>query len=147
MSFRPPMARTAAVLLREAQPLSDLLNAAQRLTQLQQTLERQLQPAARPHCQVAAWRDGHLLLIVTDAGWATRLRFQERRLLRYLQLTPEFAGLQRILFKIQLGVVTPQNLPAPQLSLAAAGSLRETAREISDPQLRVALERLASRAR
>jgi hypothetical protein len=41
---------------------------------LQRLLESQLQPAAREHCHVASWREGHLLLIVTDGHWATRLR-------------------------------------------------------------------------
>jgi hypothetical protein len=68
---------------------------------LQRLLESQLQPAAREHCHVASWREGSLLLIVTDGHWATRLRYQQKRLQRQLQAFDEFASLTRILFKVQ----------------------------------------------
>jgi hypothetical protein len=42
-----------------------------------------------------------LLLVVTDGHWATRLRYQQKRLQRQLQLFEEFANLTRILFKVQ----------------------------------------------
>jgi hypothetical protein len=50
---------------------------------------------------VASWREGSLLLIVTDGHWATRLRYQQKRLQRQLQMFDEFANLTRILFKVQ----------------------------------------------
>jgi hypothetical protein len=145
MSFRPLPARTPAALLREAKPLRALLGAALRLDQLQHLLEAQLQPAAREHCQVASWREGCLLLIVTDGHWATRLRYQQKRLQRQLQTYDEFAGLTRILFKVQ----PPASVPAPRrnsmvLSAAAAEGIQSTADNVSDPKLRAALERLAS---
>ncbi len=145
MAFRPLSARAPSALLREAKPLKALFSAAQRLDRLQHLLESQLQPAAREHCHLASWREGCLLLIVTDGHWATRLRYQQRRLQRQLQLIEEFAGLQRILFKVQ-PAYHPQQ-PANQsmvLSSAAAESIQITADGISDPKLRAALERLAS---
>ena len=84
MAFRPLPAQATTKLLREAKPLQTLFNEAQRLAQLQQLLDSQLQPAARPHCRVAAWRAGSLLRVLTDAPWATRLRDQPTRLLRQL---------------------------------------------------------------
>lgn len=148
MSLRPPPARAPAALLREAKPLRALFSEARRLSQLQQLLESQLQPAARAHCHVASWREGTLLLIVTDGHWATRLRYQERRLQRQLQSMEAFAGLQRILFRVQ-PPETPRHTPgpAPALSSQAADSLQQTARGIRDPRLKAALERLASHAR
>ena len=101
MAFRPLTARAPAVLLREAKPLKAILGHAQRLGHLQRLLESQLQPAAREHCHVASWREGSLLLIVTDGHWATRLRYQQKRLQRQLQMFDEFASLTRILFKVQ----------------------------------------------
>ncbi|KTC33734.1 RNA-binding protein [Pseudomonas sp. ABAC61] len=123
MAFRPLTARPPAVLLREAKPLKAILGHAQRLAHLQRLLDSQLQPAAREHCHVASWREGSLLLIVTDGHWATRLRYQQKRLQRQLLAFDEFAHLTRILFKVA------------------------TADGISDPNLRAALERLASHAR
>ena len=145
MTFRPLPAQAPATLLREAKPLKALFGQAQRLTQLQRLVESQLQPAAREHCHVASWRDGCLLLIVTDGHWATRLRYQQRRLQRQLQALEEFATLTKILFKVQPQV--GQNRGTDRtlyLSNSAAQSIQETAEGISDPRLRAALERLAS---
>ncbi|WPO99173.1 DciA family protein [Pseudomonas sp. HR96] len=145
MAYRPLPAQAPAVLLREAKPLKALFSQAQRLAQLQRLLESQLQPAARPHCHVASWREGSLLLIVTDGHWATRLRYQQKRLQRDLQALEAFASLTRILFKVQ-----PPNTPAApvtraiDLSVGSADNIQATAQGISDPGLRAALERLAA---
>ena len=145
MSFRPLPARAPAALLRETKTLKSLFGEAQRLAHLQHLLESQLQPAARPHCRVAAWRDGCLLLVVTDGQWATHLRYQQKRLLRQLRNLEEFGNLAKILFKVQPTTAerhaTGRN---PTLSSCAAQTLRSAASGIDDPHLRAALERLAS---
>jgi hypothetical protein len=148
MAFRPHPARPPAVLLREARPLKALLSQALRLGQLKKLLDTQLQPAAREHCHVASWREGCLLLVVTDGHWATRLRYQQRRLQQGLQDMPEFNGLTRILFKVQ-PTAGPRRLTGPALDLSdlAADNLQATAEGISDPGLRAALERLAKHRR
>jgi hypothetical protein len=148
MAFRPHPARPPAVLLREARPLKALLSQAQRLSQIKKLLDTQLQPAAREHCHVAAWREGSLLLVVTDGHWATRLRYQQRRLQQGLQAMPEFADLTRILFKVQPSV-GPRRALGPSLNLSdtAADSLEAAAEGVTDPNLRAALERLARHRR
>lgn len=144
MSFRPSPARAPATLLRDAKPLKALFQQARRLEQLQQLLESQLQPAARAHCKVASWRDGCLLLVITDGQWATRLRYQQRRLQRQLGEMEAFTGLTRILFKVQPPVPDAPRPPAAlPLTSSAADNIRSTADGISDPRLREALERLA----
>jgi len=147
MSFRPLPARASASLLREAKPLKALFGEARRLDRLQQLVESQLQPAAREFCRVASWREGTLLLIVTDGHWATRLRYQERRLQRQLQNMEDFRGLSRIQYKVQ-PPETPRHKPGPppELSARSAHNIQETARGITDPRLKAALERLASHA-
>lgn len=148
MSFRPLPAKAPATLLREAKPLKALFNQAQRIDHLQQLLESQLQPAAREHCHVASWREGCLLLIVTDGHWATRLRYQQRRLQRQLQALETFATLTKILFKVQPPTAERREPPRPfELSDSAADSIQETAAGVTDPRLREALERLASHRR
>lgn len=147
MVFRPLPARAPAVLLREAKPLKALFSHAQRLSHLQRLLESQLQPAAREHCYVASWREGSLLLIVTDGHWATRLRYQQKRLQRDLQALQEFSSLTRILFKVQ--PPTAQSTAGERsidLSISAGENIQATAEGISDPNLRAALERLAAHA-
>lgn len=148
MSFRPLPAKAPAVLLREAKPLKALFNQAQRIDHLQQVVESQLQPAAREHCRVASWREGCLLLIVTDGHWATRLRYQQRRLQRQLQALETFATLTKILFKVQPPSGEKREVVRPfELSESAADSIQETADGVSDPRLKAALERLASHRR
>ena len=148
MSFRPLPAKAPAALLREAKPLKALFNQAQRLDRLQHLLEGQLQPAAREHCKVASWREGCLLLVVTDGHWATRLRYQQRRLHRQLQGLEEFANLTKILFKVQPHAAERCETVRPyELSNSAADSIQSAAEGISDPRLRDALERLAGHRR
>lgn len=148
MSFRPLPARSPVALLKEEKPLRALFDQAQRIDHLQRVLEGQLQPAAREHCRVASWRDGCLLLIISDGHWATRLRYQQRRLQRQLQALEEFANLTKIIFKVQPSRSAGRtHSQGAALSAYAAESLQSTAEGISDPRLRAALERLASRAR
>ncbi|MFF7705741.1 DciA family protein [Pseudomonas sp. NPDC007930] len=144
MAFRPHFAREPLVVLREARPLKALFSQTVRLSHLQRLLDGQLQPAARPHCRLASWREGTLLLVVTDSQWSTRLRYQQRRLQRDLQALPEFAGLMRILIKVkpsQEGATRAHT--GTVLSAEAAETLQATAEGITDPALRAALERLA----
>lgn len=148
MSFRPLPARTPALLLREARPLKALFKQAQHLARLQALVEAQLQPAAREHCRVASLREGTLLLIISDANWATRLRYQQRRLQQSLAPLPEFAGLMRIAFKVSPATGSPSRpRQTPTLSPGAAASLNGAAEGITDPRLRAALQRLANNAR
>ncbi|HCN45993.1 MAG TPA: DUF721 domain-containing protein [Pseudomonas sp.] len=145
MAYRLSPARAPGVLLREARPLKALFNQAQRLAQLQRLVESQLQPAAREHCHVATWREGTLTLIVTDGHWATRLRYQQKRLQRQLQQLEVFASLSRILFKVQPVTGTPRT-PSHVIDISdkSAETIQATAEGITDPNLRAALERLAS---
>jgi len=147
MPSKPPPAQLPSALLRQVRPLRLLLNEAERLEHLQRLLESQLQPAAREHCYVASWREGCLLLIVTDGHWATRLRYQQKRLLRDLQALPEFINLTRILFKVQPPTVQRSTgSRSIDLSAQSAENIQSTAEGITDPGLRAALERLAAHA-
>ncbi len=94
------------------------------------------------------WREGSLLLIVTDGHWATRLRYQQKRLQRQLQMFDEFASLTRILFTVQPPTVQ-QGATGHTMDLSkdAAATIQATADGISDPNLRAALERLAAHAK
>lgn len=144
MSFHPLDARRPGDLLRTHSTLKGLFHQARAVARLQVLFESVLEPAARQHCHVASYRDGLLRLQVSDSQWATRLRYQQRRLIRQLQAYTEFATLTKIHCKVQPPLVKK----APQVrkitrSSVAAESLIETSKAISDPQLRSALERLA----
>lgn len=144
MSSRKPAARNTSSLLRETSMLRRLTHMAVRLTRLQSALEQYLQPAARPWCRVASLEDGCLLLVVSNAQWATHLRYQQQRLLRQLQGSGEFGNLSKILLKVQPTIGEQDQRPAPDpLPSSAAQSLRDTASKVASPQLRAALERLS----
>src|SRR5690606_36895692 len=145
MTFRPLPAQAPATLLREAKPLKALFGQAQRLANLQRLVESQLQPAAREHCHVASWREGCLLLIVTDGHWATRLRSQQRRLQRQVQALEALAALPHSRCKVQRPGATRRG-PGRTIprSSTAAQSIQASAEGLSGPKLRAALERLAS---
>lgn len=128
MALRPLTARPPLVLLREAKPLRALFGEAQRLDRLQQIVESQLQPAARPHCRVASWREGCLLLIITDGHWATRLRYQQRRLQRQLETHEAFAGLQRILFRVQASATDKAGTSSAEADFPGVGGTHKSQR-------------------
>ena len=144
MSLRPLPARNSASLLRASSVLGRLSRVAGRLSRLQELLEQHLQPAARPWCRVAALENDCLLLIVSNAQWATHLRYQQQRLLRQLRTSGEFGNLAKILLKVQptIGEQSPTKA-RPVISEQAAETLLATAAAIRSPSLRAALERLA----
>ena len=144
MSQRRLPARDPSVLLRSDSTLCRLYRTACRLAHLQVLLEQHLQPAARPWCQVAGFREGTLTLVISNAQWATHLRYQQQRLLRQLVQYPELENLTKIIVRVQPTIGESRRpAPPPPLPDSAAETLRTTAEAISHPRLRSALQRLA----
>ncbi|KXU36902.1 hypothetical protein AXE65_04475 [Ventosimonas gracilis] len=147
MSSAPSPIRPLADLLHKKQPLSSLLAKADALLRLEQLLHAQLAPAVRAFCKVASFRDGRLLLVVSNGQWATHLRYQERRLCQALQVLPEFAGISRIVLKVQPLLVQSQGRGScPPLPAKAAESLHACAKDCNDRALQNALKKLAKHA-
>lgn len=148
MSYRPIKAQNTSNLLKNHTSLQRLVERAAAMDQLQQLLHQFLQPAARAHCHLASYQDATLTLIVTDGQWATRLRYQQKRLLEQLRSLTEFSQAVRIQFKVR-----PSSMPAQpakrsiELSEQAGDVIQSSAAAISDPKLREALERLAQHAK
>lgn len=144
MSFYPMDARRPGDLLKTHSTLKGLFHQARAVERMQVLVNSVLEPAAREHCRAASYKDGLLRLLVTDSQWATRIRYQQKRLIRQLQAYSEFATLTKIHCKVQPPLVknaTP--VRKMRRSNVAAESLIETSKEISDPKLREALQRLA----
>ena len=144
MSFYPMDARRPGDLLRTHSTLKGLFRQARTIERMQILVDSVMEPAAREHSNAASYSNGLLKLIVADSQWATRIRYQQRRLIRQLQAYTEFATLTKIQCKVQPPLV--KNAPPVrkmQRSIVAAESLHDTAQQISDPGLRDALERLA----
>ncbi len=144
MAFIPLDARRPGDLIRNHSTLKGLYAKARVIERLQMLLETQLEPAAREHCRVASLREGVLRLIVSDSHWATRMRYQQKRLIRQLQAYTEFATLTKIHCRVQ-PAINPAAAPSRRMrrSDVAAEALRETADQVTNPGLKAALERLA----
>ena len=144
MSYRPTQAQKTTNLLKQDIALQRLVSRAQSIERLQVLLNQYLQPAAREHCHVATVQDTTLTLIVTNGHWATRLRYQQKRLLEQLQQTPEFNQVLRIQFKVR-PPMHPEKAPARNIDFSEQTGqvIHASAQAISDPALREALERLA----
>ena len=144
MAFTPLDARRPGDLIRNHSTLKGLYAKARAVERLQVLVDTLLEPAARDHCRVASLREGVLRLVVTDSQWATRMRYQQKRLIRQLRDFTEFATLTKIHCKVQPPLVKKAP-PVHKMrrSSVAAASLRDTAEQIDDPSLRAALKRLA----
>ena len=144
MAFRPLDARRPTDLLRTNSTLKALLEKSRQIERLQTLFESRLEPAARTHCHVAALEGGTLRLVVSSSQWATRLRYQQKRLIRQLQAFNEFATLTKSHCRVQPPLVKKEPpvriMPRSQV---ASSSLQETAEHVEDPDLKAALERLA----
>ena len=144
MSYYPMDARRPGDLLRTHSTLKGLFRQARAVERMQALVDSVLEPAARQHCHVASYNNGLLRLLVADSQWATRIRYQQKRLIRQLQAYETFATLTKIHCKVQPPLV--KNSPPVRKmrrSIVAAETLFETSRQIDDPNLRGALERLA----
>lgn len=144
MTYRPVQAQKTTHLLQQSASLQRLVARAQSVERLQQLVNQYLQPAVREHCHVATYHDNTLTLIVTDGQWATRLRYQQKRLLVQLQQSLDLRDLQRIQFKVrppmQAAKAAARNI---DFSEQTGQDIHASAQAISDPVLRAALERLA----
>ncbi len=148
MSYRPIKAQQSSSVLHSSVTLQRLMARAQATDHLQQLLNQFLQPAAREHCHIATYQAGILSLIVTDGNWATRLRYQQKRLLKQLQGLAEFSDVVRLQFKVR-PPMQAENAPARNIHLSeqAGQAIQASADVTHDPVLREALQRLALHAK
>ncbi|MEH6564182.1 MAG: DciA family protein [Halopseudomonas sp.] len=144
MAFYPLDARRPTDLVRTNITLRNLYAQARSIERLQSLVETQLEPAAREHCKVASFADGVLRFVVSSSHWATRLRYQQKRLVRQLQAYKEFATLTKIHCKVHPPLVKKAPpVRTMRRSAVAAEHLQETAEQVTDATLRAALEKLA----
>lgn len=150
MSYRRIKTQHSQNVLQNSIALRQLVERAEALDRLQKLVNQCLQPAAREHCHLATYQApaSTLTLIVTDGHWATRLRYQQKRLLKQLQEFPEFSQVTRIHFKVRppIQAATPQPRTI-ELSEQAGEIIQSSADNTKDPVLREALQRLAQHAK
>ncbi len=144
MSFRPLYAKQSKSILTQIVPVKVLMQKASYLNKLQQCLNIYLSAILQEQCAVASFQNGVLTILVNNAQWATRIRYQQNKLKQQLQAHHEFHDITKIIVKVSPKPLKrteqPNNL---SLSLNTAAVISETAKGIKDPALKEALERLA----
>ncbi len=148
MSYRPIKAQKTTRVLQSSISLQRLVARAQATDHLQHLLNQFLQPAAREHCLLANYQAGTMTLIISNGHWATRLRYQQKRLLEQLQGLAEFRGISRIQLKVRPPMQNEQPIKRSiELSEQAGQTIQDSADSTQNPALREALERLAQHAK
>lgn len=125
------------------------------LLQHSQTLQRAanivhpcLPPPLRPHCGIANYREGVLILTASSPAWAAKIRYQLPELRKALAKNNELGKIADIIVRTSPHNTTPPPRPTrrPELSQDAADVLRSLAAHIDHTELSRALCRLAQRA-
>ena len=122
-----------------------LLMHARELNRLDQILTSILEPALSTHCQVAEYRDHCLILVCSNATFATRLRMISQQLLDSF-MEEGVSGIKRIELRI-----APVNRPQPEvrkqraLSPAAVQALGRFASDSGDAEIQAIFEKINAR--
>ena len=151
-SSRKPYGRSTSVqtLMRNSgqnhgSGFGKLLAHARVLNRLDQKLESILDPALSPHCQVAEFRDQCLILVCSNATFATRIKMISQQLLDTFREEGEF-GIERMEIRI-----APVNRPQPvvrkqrSLSSAAVQALGRFASDSGDAEIQAIFEKINAR--
>jgi hypothetical protein len=147
-SSRKPGSKAKSVqsLMQNRNPgLGQLLAHARILDRLDQILTSILDPALSPHCQVAEYRNHCLILVCSNATFATRLRMISQQLLDSFREEGE-SGIERIEIRI-----APVNRPEPEvrkqrnLSSAAIQALGRFASDSGDAEIQAIFDKIKTR--
>ena len=107
-------------------------------------------PALQQICRPSLYQDNCLTLQVDSSIWLSRVRQQQKTLVRHLRHSPEFAGLEKIKLEVSPRQVavnsTRPNHHHRKLSGNSRKLLLSSAAHLSDPELRHSLERLVKTA-
>lgn len=134
------------VLARQPYRVRQLLDKVEEIRCLNELLQQFLDPFLAPHCQVANYRSGCLVIMADSAAWATRLRYAFPDLLGQLRYAGRLTGLLSLHCIVQKKQVTP---PAPtytplSLSLENAALFEDLSKAESDSDLAEAIKKLAA---
>jgi hypothetical protein len=133
-------------MLKKSGPLSRLLSQARLLATLDNQLKRLLEAPLDEHCQVLALHDQTLVVAVDSPVWAARLRFHTPRLIKLFSrsLSVPVHNLRVRVCPVS-GSPAPVKQPVPaRRGTAGKQALLQAAQTVSDPELKSALQKLAS---
>jgi hypothetical protein len=124
-----------------------LLARARALNKLDAELHDLIPPPLNDHCRILSIRDDTLVLAADSPVWAARLRFQATQLVKQLS-NSRTVNLRTVRVRVRppesRHAARPSRKQIP-VTRKNSHTLREAAREVTDPGLRAALLRLASR--
>jgi len=122
---------------------------AEQLARLCESWSRAVDAPLRDHALPIGYQNGTLIIHTTSAVWASKIRHQHKALRERLRRQ---AGLEALV-ELRIRVRPPQTLSQPRrpkgkrppqrFSRKTAALIRGVARDIDDPTLRAAMERLA----
>ena len=90
------------VLLESNSSLTNLIQTAQLLSELNEQLHTWIDPNLASHCQVSHIDNGMLILIADSSAYATKLRFMSQTLLKQAQALPYGKNIHTILVKVSV---------------------------------------------
>ncbi len=138
--------KSVQTLMQNRNPgFGQLLAHARELDRLDQQLESRLDPALSPHCQVAEFRNHCLILVCSNATFATRIQMISQQLLDSFREEGEFK-IERVKIRI-----APVNRPQPEtpktraLSSAAIEALGRFASDSGDADIQAIFEKINTR--
>jgi hypothetical protein len=138
--------KSVQTLMQNRNPgFGQLLAHARVLNRIDQKLASILDPALSPHCQVAELRNQCLILVCSNATFATRIRMISQQLLDTLREEGE-SGIEHMEIRI-----APVNRPQPEvrkprpLSSAAVQALGRFASDSGDADIQAIFEKIIAR--
>jgi hypothetical protein len=126
---------------------SRLLARARLLVDLDAQLQTLLAAPLQQHCRVLALREPVLVLAADSPVWAARLRFHAPQLIRQFSL-PRSMQLRSIRVRVRPPEVCATTVPRKPMGCCGqrgAAAIQRAAENISDPELKTSLLKLASR--
>ena len=107
-------------------------------------------PTLQQVCRPTLYHENSLTLQVESSVWLSRLRQQQKSLIRHLRHTREFAALGKIKLEVSPRQLKPRQRKSghhhQKLSARSKKNLLNSAAHLSDPELRHSLERLVRTA-
>jgi len=131
-------------LLRKS-AVARLLSRARTYSELDAELHALIPAPLNSHCRILSIRDDTLVLAADSPVWAARLRFHTTQLVKQLS-TSRTVTVRTVSVRVRPRESRPSVRPAGrQLPIPGkhAQTLRQVAREVTDPGLRAALLKLA----
>lgn len=146
-----------SILFSKRNPFSKLCYTSQKLKAIDDIFQKMLRSAAPnlvAYCQIGNVQNNCLTIETSRSEYLTTLKFNSQQLLHELRQSPELSQIITIKYKVrpELVQLKSQNLAATvkkntteiKHSPATKQSLQSTANKIDNPELKLALLRLAN---